>query len=93
MSTTKTRQYDKWYASLPDMATRDRIDTRIGRLEGGNPGDARPIGKGASELRFFLGPGYRVYYYQEGDDIILLNGGDKSTQSRDIATALCLLED
>lgn len=74
-------QFEKWFAGLPDMRTRDRIDTRIGRLEAGSPGDVRPIGKGASELRFFFGSGYRVYFHQERDDLVLLNGGDTSTQN------------
>ena len=67
---------------------------RIKRLANGNPGDVRPVGKGVSELRIDTGPGYRVYYAANGDDLILLlAGGDKSTQARDIETALALWKD
>jgi len=67
---------------------------RIRRLANGNPGDVRPIGKGVSELRVDVGPGYRVYYAVHGDELILLlAGGDKSTQERDIEKALALWQD
>lgn len=67
---------------------------RIRRLANGNPGDVRPVGKGVSELRIDTGPGYRVYYAASGDELILLlAGGDKSTQAGDIKTALALWED
>ncbi len=67
---------------------------RIRRLAGGNPGDVRPVGKGVSELRIDTGPGYRVYYATRGDEfIVLLAGGDKSSQAGDIETALALWED
>lgn len=66
---------------------------RIERLIGGNPGDAKPVGAGVSELRINFGPGYRVYYLQKGTTlIILLAGGDKSSQSKDIQTALQLAD-
>jgi putative addiction module killer protein len=68
-----------------------RIDIRIRRLSMGNPGDVKPVGKGISELRINYGPGYRVYFTQRGETlIILLAGGDKSTQDRDIKIALDL---
>ena len=71
-----------------------RVDMRIRRLANGNPGDVRPIGKGVSELRVDVGPGYRVYYAVHGDELILLlAGGDKSTQERDIEKALALWQD
>lgn len=67
---------------------------RIRRLANGNPGDVRPVGKGVSELRIDVGPGYRVYYAASGDELILLlAGGDKSTQADDIETSLALWKD
>ncbi len=67
---------------------------RIRRLADGNPGDVRPVGNGVSELRIDAGPGYRVYYATRGEELILLlAGGDKSTQARDIETALALWQD
>lgn len=67
---------------------------RLKRLASGNPGDVRPVGKGVSELRIDMGPGYRVYYAADGDELILLlAGGDKSTQARDIEKALALWKD
>ncbi|WP_281269236.1 type II toxin-antitoxin system RelE/ParE family toxin [Acidipropionibacterium virtanenii] len=73
---------------LKDHAAVGRILARIDRLTSGNPGDVRPVGGGVSELRIPYGPGYRVYYLQRGSRIILLLcGGDKSSQARDIETA------
>ena len=67
---------------------------RIRRLADGNPGDVRPVGNGVSELRIDAGPGYRIYYATRGEELILLlAGGDKSTQARDIETALALWQD
>lgn len=67
---------------------------RIRRLADGNPGDVRPVGNGVSELRIDAGPGYRVYYATRGEELILLlAGGDKSTQARDIEAALALWQD
>ena len=69
------------------------IDIRIRRLSMGNPGDAKPVGQGVSELRIDYGPGYRVYFVQQGETfILLLAGGDKRTQQRDIKTALDLAQ-
>ncbi|WP_158810242.1 type II toxin-antitoxin system RelE/ParE family toxin [Beijerinckia sp. L45] len=93
MAVSRTTDYDAWFSGLSDAKTRARIEVRIVRLEGGNPGDVKPIGKGASELRFTFGPAYRVYYIQEGSEITLLFGGNKSNQSADIKHALSLLED
>ena len=71
-----------------------RVQARLERLAGGNPGDVAPVGKGVSELRINYGPGYRVYFRQRGRDlIILLAGGDKRTQAQDIKTALRLARD
>lgn len=90
----RTDVFDDWLKGLRDLKGRARVDMRIRRLAEGNPGDVRPIGKGVSELRIDTGPGYRVYYATKGDEIILLlAGGDKSTQTRDIEKALALWED
>jgi len=90
----RTDTFDEWLKALRDLRGRARVDMRIRRLADGNPGDVRPVGKGVSELRIDTGPGYRVYYAAKGEEIIvLLAGGDKSTQARDIETALVLWED
>jgi putative addiction module killer protein len=87
----KTEIYAKWIDGLRDIRARARILARVERLATGNPGDVKPVGEGLSELRINYGPGYRVYYTQRGRKIIiLLAGGDKSTQARDIKTALRL---
>jgi putative addiction module killer protein len=71
-----------------------RVQARIRRLSIGNPGDVRPVGEGVSEMRIDYGPGYRVYYIRRGDAlVVLLAGGDKRTQDRDIATARALARD
>lgn len=76
---------------MKDIRARARILVRIERLAAGNPGDVKPVGDGVSELRVNYGPGYRVYYKQQGEKVvILLAGGDKRTQSKDIKTALRL---
>lgn len=85
----QTETYADWFDSLRDRKARARIDVRIRRLSLGNPGDVRPIGSGVSELRIDYGPGYRVDFVQRGPMlIILLAGGDKRTQERDIKRAL-----
>lgn len=84
----KTAEFDTWLLNLKDHVGKARIISRIERLEQGNSGDAEPVGDGISELRVHSGPGYRVYYKQTGRTIILLLcGGDKSTQQRDIRRA------
>jgi len=81
----ETETFSDWLRALRDAQARARIAARVRRLAFGNPGDVRPIGEGVSELRIHYGPGYRVYYVQRGAVlIILLCGGDKSTQGRDI---------
>ncbi len=83
-----TEVYTRWYRRLRDQGARARIANRILRLAEGNPGDVAPVGGGVSELRINYGPGYRVYYLQRGQRlVILLAGGDKDTQSQDIAVA------
>jgi putative addiction module killer protein len=85
----KTDSFVQWLDSLGDVNARARIQARIERLASGNPGDVRPVGEGVSELRIDHGPGYRVYYKKRGQElIILLAGGDKSSQAKDIKTAL-----
>ena len=87
----KTDIFVRWLDELGDLLARARVLVRIERLAAGNPGDAEPVGEGVSELRINYGPGYRVYFKQRGRElIILLAGGDKSTQARDIKTALRL---
>lgn len=76
---------------LRDIRARARVQARIERLAAGNPGDVEPVGEGVSELRIDYGPGYRVYFKKQGREVvILLAGGDKSTQTADIKTALRL---
>jgi putative addiction module killer protein len=88
MKIRRTSVYKKWINGLRDSRARYRILTRIKRLEEGNPGDVEPVGEGISELRIHYGPGYRVYYKDTDMEIvILLCGGDKTTQQEDIARA------
>lgn len=83
-----TEAYRDWINDLKDRVARARIQVRVDRLAHGNPGQHRHLTSGISELKIDVGPGYRVYYTQRGDElIILLVGGDKSTQQNDIAQA------
>lgn len=87
----KSTTFDRWLRDLRDERATARILARLDRLAIGNPGDVKPIGEGISEMRIDYGPGYRVYFLQHGPLlIILLCGGDKSTQDRDIARAKAL---
>ena len=87
----KTELFAKWIDGLQDTRARARILVRIERLAAGNPGDVKPVGQGVSELRIDYGPGYRVYYTQRRRSIvILLAGGEKRTQDKDVKTALRL---
>ena len=91
MEIRKTEVFVKWLDGLSDVHARARILVRVERLAAGNPGDVKPVGEGVSEMRIDYGPGYRVYYKKQGRDIvILLAGGDKQGQARDIKTALSL---
>jgi putative addiction module killer protein len=88
MTIRKTSIFIKWLKNVQDSRARARIYKRIGRLAQGNPGDVRPIGEGCSEMRIDYGPGYRVYYKDTGKEIIiLLCGGDKTSQQEDIDRA------
>jgi putative addiction module killer protein len=81
----KSATFDRWLRTLKDRRAAARVQVRIDRLAAGNPGDVRPVGNGVSELRITYGPGYRVYYLQEGQRlVVVLCGGDKSSQARDI---------
>jgi putative addiction module killer protein len=87
----QTEGFAAWFEALRDRQVRARIQVRIDRLSLGNPGDVRPVGGGVSELRIDYGPGYRVYFAQRGQTlIILLAGGDKQSQTADIAEAQSL---
>ncbi len=87
----QTETYYQWFCNLRDKQACARINTRIRRLSLGNPGDVKPIGEGVSELRIDYGPGYRVYFVQNGQTVIvLLAGGEKKTQDKDIKKALML---
>src|ERR1700744_4459113 len=84
----KTEEFDKWLSKLADQVAKAKIVSRIERLGLGNPGDVKPVGEGVSEMRLTYGPGYRIYYKQTGKTIILiLCGGDKSSQAGDIRLA------
>ena len=90
----QTEAYTEWFNGLRDKNARARITTRIQRLSRGNPGDVKPVGEGVSELRINYGPGYRVYYVSRGQAlIILLTGGHKDSQDRDIKLAKDLARD
>ena len=91
MDVVQTHQFVRWLDGLRDLRARARVQARIERLISGNPGDIKPIRGGISELRIPYGPGYRVYLLQQGSTlVILLAGGDKSSQTTDIETAIPL---
>jgi len=91
MRIEKTDEYREWLDELRDRAGRARILVRVDRLIDGNPGQHRDLTDGVSELKIDVGPGYRVYYTQRGQRLLLLLiGGDKSTQQKDIETAIRL---
>lgn len=85
----KTNEYQDWFMGLTDRQVKARIAMRVDRLQAGNAGDAAPVGEGVSELRLHFGSGWRVYYTERNGQItVLLAGGNKSTQKRDIKLAL-----
>ncbi len=88
-----TEVFDSWFDGLADKMVKLRIQARIDRAELGNFGDSSPVGRGVSEMRIHFGPGYRVYFTQCRDElVILLAGGDKSSQAADIQTAQILAQ-
>ena len=90
----ETEAFADWFAGLRDERARAKIVARIRRLSLGNPGDVAPVGEGVSEMRIHHGPGYRVYFVMRGEVLaILLGGGDKSTQDRDIRAAIALAQE
>jgi putative addiction module killer protein len=94
VSIVQTAIFRRWLNSLKDRRARSRIDDRLLRLADGNAGDTKSIGNGVQELRLHFGPGYRIYYVWKDDVlIILLIGGDKDTQARDIARAKAMAKD
>ena len=89
----KTELFAKWLDNLRDIQAKARVLVRIERLASGNAGDVKPVGEGISEMRINYGPGYRVYFIQRGSElIILLAGGDKNSQPRDIKSAIRLAQ-
>ena len=87
----KTELFAKWIDNLRDVQAKARVLVRIERLASGNAGDVKPVGMGISEMRIDYGPGYRVYFIKRGNElIVLLAGGDKSSQTADIKVAIRL---
>lgn len=94
ITVVQTKEFRIWLDSMKDRRARVRIDDRLRRLANGNFGDTKSIGDGVQELRLHFGPGYRIYYiWKDGLLVILLMGGDKSSQARDIAKAKRLAKD
>lgn len=90
----RTAEFIDWLTNLRDVAARARIAKRLDRIAAGNFGDAKPVGAGVSELRFTFGPGYRVYYTRHGNVVvILLCGGDKGSQAKDIERAKAMAQE
>lgn len=82
--------FDRWMEKLKDATAFSKINIRLKRVAQGNFGDHAPVGGGVSELREHYGPGYRIYYGQDGDTVVVLTGGTKSTQAKDIRAAMTL---
>ncbi|MEX8504742.1 type II toxin-antitoxin system RelE/ParE family toxin [Leptothrix ochracea] len=90
----ETDVFQQWVDSLRDMPTRIRLRRRLSKAMLGNLGDVKPVGEGVWEMREFFGPGWRMYYVQRGDVlIVMLGGGDKSSQQRDIAAAQAIAKE
>ena len=93
ISVRETQEDKKWRTGIKDDVTGNRIDSRVFRLQTGLLGETRPVGGGVSELKLNFGPGYRIYFAQKGNEIVLLlQGGDKSSQPRDISAARAIWE-
>jgi putative addiction module killer protein len=93
MEIIRSEEFDDWLKRLRDLRARARVQARITRLGQGNRGDVKPVGEGISEMRIDYGPGYRVYFLQRGDLlVVLLCGGDKSNQGRDIDNAKAIAQ-
>lgn len=89
----RTPQFDDWFNNLRDRTTQRRLDMRLRKAMLGNLGDIKPVDDGVIEMREHFGPGWRMYYVQRGDMlIVMLGGGDKSTQDKDITAAKTLAE-
>lgn len=89
----RTEEFARWLDGLKDRASKARLIRRLQKAAKGNLGDVKPVGNGVFEMREFFGPGWRMYYTQRNDVlIVMLGGGDKSTQQRDIARAIELAE-
>jgi putative addiction module killer protein len=90
----KTEQFESWVRDLRDLRAKAKVLARVSNMELGNFGDCKPVGSGVSESRINYGPGYRVYFIQRGEKVVvLLCGGDKSTQQRDIDAAISIAQD
>lgn len=90
----QTATFREWHRNLPDRRAAARIASRIERLENDHVGDAKSVGDGVSEFRIDYGPGYRIYFTRRGQTVyVLLCGGDKSTQARDVRTAKRLVQE
>lgn len=86
-------EFTEWMGSMKDAVTRIRLNKRLDKVQRGLLGDVAPVGEGVFEMREFFGPGWRMYYVQQGDVlVVMLGGGDKSTQQADIAAAIALAE-
>ena len=91
LQVAQSATFKAWFESLSDYSAQLRISARIRRLSLGNPGDAKPVGSGVSEMRIHYGPGYRIYFMRRGRMlVVLLCGGDKRTQSADIKRAISI---
>lgn len=86
----ETDEYQRWFEGLRDLSARSRILARLRRVSIGDLGDFRSVGDNVLELRIDCGPGYRVYFFRSAESIVVLTGGDKSTQQRDIEWAKAL---
>lgn len=87
----RSSEFDAWLDRLADLRARARIVARVRRATLGNFGDTKPVGEGVSEMRIDVGPGYRIYFVRRGIEVyVLLVGGDKSTQKRDIEQAIAM---